>query len=343
MSNDNRPVRIGIIGLGGIAQITHLPNLKNMPKVEIRAVCDLDMQKAGWVADRFQVPLFFRDPARIIDRDDIDTVLVLTPTHAHMALTTAALKSGKHVLVEQPMARNLKESQRMVATAKEANRYLMVAMNHRFRPDTIILKRLIANGELGQIYKVRAGWLRKTGKWSRPNWMTNPAISGGGVLMDLGLQMLDVCLWLLSNYSVHRITGTAHRLMIEAPVEDTFSAFLTLDGNVALSLEVSWAIPALQTEAFTTFYGTEGTATLNPLTVTKMTGAEPVEVDTGQHYTPSQLYKLSFQKELEHFIHSVCNGSPPQSSGEEALKMMEIIDTFYRSIDEHREIIAGSF
>jgi predicted dehydrogenase len=341
-TEDNHPARLGIIGLGGIAQVVHLPILKQMPDVEIRAVCDLDTKKAGAIAERFQVPRFHRDVANLLERDDLDAVLVLTPTHAHMALAVAALKAGKHVLVEKPIARNAKEARRMVSAAKTANRYLMVAMNHRFRPDALALKKLIESGELGEIYKVRAGWLKKRGKWARPQWLKNPENSGGGVLMDLGIQMLDLCLWLLSNYEVQRISSMAHRLMISSKVEDTITGYLTLKDNVALSLDVSWAIPSIHTEAFTHFYGTEGMASLNPLRVMRITSNDAYEVATRQSLTPSQLYQMSFENELEHFIHCIRNNTPPQSSGEDALKIMEIIETFYRSVDEGREIIAAS-
>jgi predicted dehydrogenase len=337
-----RPIKLGIIGLGGIAQVVHLPILKQMSNVDVRVVCDLDKQKAGWVADRFGVPMFYRDPANVIEREDLDAIMVLTPTHAHMALAIAALKAGKHVLVEKPIARNLREAKRMVSTARDANRILMIAMNHRFRPDATKLKKVIDAGDLGDVFKVRSGWLKKKSKWTRSEWLTNPQISGGGVLMDLGIQMVDLCLWLLSKYQVKRISATKHQLMIHAPVEDTISIYMTLEGNVLFSLEVSWAVPTKQTVAFTYFYGTEGTATLNPLTLTKITNAGPVEVKTRQNYTPSELYQKSFELELEHFFKSIGNDTPVLSSGEEALKVMEIIETIYRSADEGREVIVGS-
>ena len=160
--------------------------------------------------------------------------------------------------------------------------------------------------------------------------------------MDLGVQMLDLCLWLLSNYEVQRVSGLAHRQMISSKVEDTITAYLTLKNNIAFSLDVSWAIPSTRTEAFTHFYGTEGMATLNPLRLTKITSNEAYEVATRQSFSPGQLYQMSFEKELGHFIQCVRNNTPPQSSGEEALRIMEIIETFYRSVDEGREIIAAS-
>jgi len=342
MAKSNHHTKVGVIGLGSIAQVVHLPNLKQLSDVEISAVCDIDLKKAGAIADRFDVPRFYRDPANLLEREDLDAVLVLTPTHAHMALAIAALRSGKHVMVEKPIARNVKEARKMVSAANAADRLLMVAMNHRFRPDAVSLKKMIDAGELGDIYKVRAGWLKKRGKWTRPQWLRNQEISGGGVLMDLGIQMLDLCLWLLSNYKVQRVSGTAHRLMYHAKVEDTATAILLLEKNVTFSLDVSWAIPSTHTQAFTHFYGTSGTATLNPLTLTRVTSHEAVDVATHQSHTPSKLYQMSFEREVGHFIDAVRNGSSLQSTGEEALKIMEIIETFYRSVDEGREIIAGA-
>ena len=160
--------------------------------------------------------------------------------------------------------------------------------------------------------------------------------------MDLGIQMLDLCLWLLSNYEVHRISCMAHRLMVNTKVEDTITAYLALENKVAFSLDASWAIPSMHTEAFTHFYGTDGMATLNPLRISKITSNDAYEIAAHQSYTPSQLYQMSFEGELEHFIHSIRTNVPPQSSGEEALKIIEIIETFYRSVDEGREIIAAS-
>lgn len=335
-------IKVGIIGVGGIAQVVHLPILKQMDGVEVRIVCDYDRQKAGWVADRFGIPEFHRDPAVVMGHDDLDAVIVLTPTHAHMALATAALRSGKHVLVEKPIARNTKESKRMVAAAQQSNRYLMVAMNHRFRPDSVRLKQMIDAGVLGEIYKIRAGWLKKKGKWARPTWVTNPEIAGGGVLMDLGIQMVDLILWMLPDARVRRISATSHNLMLNKKVEDTLSAYFTLENNIAFSLEVSWATPTENTNAFTYFYGTEGTATLNPLTLTKVTGNEAVRVETNYSLTPSQLYQKSFETELEHFIHCIRSDTLPHSTGEEAHKIMEIVEAIYRSADEGREITLES-
>ena len=161
--------------------------------------------------------------------------------------------------------------------------------------------------------------------------------------MDLGIQMVDLILWMLPEAPVRRITATAHNLMLQKKVEDTLSAYLTLENNIAFSLEVSWATPTENTNAFTYLYGTEGTATLNPLTLTKITGNEAVRVDTNQSLSPSQLYQKSFETELAHFVQCIRSDTPPHSTGEEAHKIMEIVEAIYRSADEGREIILESY
>jgi predicted dehydrogenase len=104
-------------------------------------------------------------------------VVVSTSTDAHREVTLAALKAGKDVLVEKPIARTYQEATEMAAAAREFRRKLMVGMNHRFRPDTMILKSFIEGKELGKIYYTRVGWLRKY-NLDRA-WITQKEKSGG--------------------------------------------------------------------------------------------------------------------------------------------------------------------
>ncbi|MDD5088157.1 MAG: Gfo/Idh/MocA family oxidoreductase, partial [bacterium] len=183
-------LRIGIIGAGGISQLIHVPILKKHPDAEIVAIADLEMAKAAAIADKFKIPHFYRDPERLLARDDVDAVHVNTPTNSHLAVTLAALSAGKHVLVEKPIARKAAEAWRMVEAARDAGRTLMAAMNLRFRPDCVTLKKLIEAEELGRIITVRTRWLKKNDRWSRSPWLSNTRISGGGVMLDLGVQIL---------------------------------------------------------------------------------------------------------------------------------------------------------
>lgn len=331
---NEKTVNIGVIGAGGIAQAVHLPNLKRCDDVNLVAVCDLDSTKAGLVAEKFHAPVFMRDPQRLLTRDDIDAVLILTPTNAHLALALTALEGGKHVLIERPLARTVQEAEKIVTAARKADRIVMVAMNHRFRPDAMILKNFIEGGELGDIFMVRSGWLKKKGRWSGAEWHFRKSLSGGGVLMDLGLQMLDLSLWLMDNYDVESINAVAFNQMLGLEVEDTIACQLRLKGNKILTLHASWALLAPGTQAYSHFWGTTGAAVLNPLRIDKEMHGNLVNVTPDKPISQKQLYQASFEYELRHFIECVRNQRQPISSAQDALKVLRIVEAIYQAAYE---------
>jgi predicted dehydrogenase len=335
-------LRIGVIGAGGISQLVHVPIIKKHPDAELVAIADLDFAKAASVADKYKIPNFYRDPEKLLARDDIDAVHINTPTNSHLAVTLAALSAGKHVLVEKPMARKAAEAIRMVQAAKAAKRTLMAAMNLRFRPDSMTLHNFVEGGELGHISTVRARWLKKKDRWSRSPWLSNSRISGGGVFMDLGIQMLDMCLWVMGNPSVQRISAHATRDRLGFRVEDTLIAFYMLKGDASLYLNVTWAFMADESDAQTIFSGTKGTAILNPLKITKEVQGSLVNVTpAGKPMRTQDLYRKSFELEIDHFYQSLREGVEPISSGAEAAALLEIVEATYRATNENREVIVG--
>ncbi len=321
-----------------MAQVVHIPLLRRHPEVNLVAICDLDSKKAALVAQKNKVTHFFSDVELFLKLDELDAVFVCTPTNSHMAFSLAALSAGKHVLVEQPVARTHAEAMRMVKAATDAKRTLMVAMNHRFRPDSMILRNFLEANELGKIVRVRAGWLKKQHIWTRPPWVMNPKISGGGVLMDIGLQMLDISLWILGNPKVEKVSATSSKILAGRKVEDTVFAFYRLRGGTSLTVDVSWSMMAEESVAYTLFYGKQGSAELNPLKITKEMHGNLVNVTPGKSHTSLDLYKKSFEFEVDHFVQSVLHKRKTMSSIEDAASVMAIIEATYKSITDGQEI-----
>ncbi|MBU0517458.1 Gfo/Idh/MocA family oxidoreductase [bacterium] len=324
-------VKLGVIGTGAIAQMMHFPNLRKFENVQIEAVCDLELAKAGSIAKKYHIPRFFQDPQRLLAIEEIDGVLILTPTNSHLALTLSAFDHGKHVFVERPIARNVAEAEKMVEASKRANRLLMVAMNHRFRPDSMILKNFIEGGELGNIFMVRTGWLKKKGRWSGAEWHFDKKLSGGGVMMDLGLQMLDLSLWLIDQYDVKRISAQLFNDMLGLEVEDTVSCQLLMRDGKTVTLHASWALLAPETQAYAHFWGTQGAAVLNPLRIDKEMHGNLVNVTPEKSITQKALYLTSFEYELRHFVECIRNGNQPISCGDDALKILRIVEAIYKA------------
>jgi predicted dehydrogenase len=334
----NEKLKIAIIGTGAIAQIAHIPIWKKISEVELVAVCDSNKNKAQWIAEKFNIRQVYDDVDELLKIDDIEAVDICTPTQSHMSIALAALDSGKHVLVEKPMARNYEEAKRIVDSAKKCKKKLMVAMNVRFRQDAMILNTFTQNGELGEIFYTKTGWLRQKESMINRPWIAEKEISGGGVFMDLGIQMLDVGLWLMGNQKAESVKATTYNKITRLKVEDSAAAFIRLKNGATLTVEVSWTLLSEKDFFYTNLFGTKGGALLNPLRVHKELHGNLVNVTPSKEESSINLYKKSYENELRHFVNCLRNGSELSSSGEENLERMRIVDAVYESAKTGREV-----
>ena len=135
-------VKIGIIGCGGIAKQKHLPSLKADPRAELVAFCDLIEERAQWAAKEYGAPdaKVYTDYRELLRDPEIEVVHVLTPNRSHCELTCDALRAGKHVMCEKPMAKTYADAKKMLETAKETGKKLTIGYQNRFRPDSQYLK-----------------------------------------------------------------------------------------------------------------------------------------------------------------------------------------------------------
>jgi len=166
--SERRP-RFAVVGTGAISQVVHVPILSERPDVDLVVLADVDAHKANDVAGRFGVHQT-ADPEEILERDDLDAVVVCTPPAHHEGFAEAALRSGKHVLVERPLAMTAAGSQRVLAAAREASKRLMVGMPHRFRPEVAALSSFVAGGELGRPLAVSGSWMLRPVPPKRWTW-----------------------------------------------------------------------------------------------------------------------------------------------------------------------------
>lgn len=326
-----KTVKIGIIGASGICQVSHIPNLKLDPTVEVAAICDSDPGRASVVANRYNIPVWYEQSERMFRKEKLDGVIISTPTIAHLPLCQIAFENGVDVMIEKPFARNAVEAQKIVETAQKNKQMLMVAMNHRFRDDTLMLKEILEQSDLGELSSIRSGWLKRLGIWSRPNWFTDQKLSGGGVLMDLGIQMIDLIMFLLNFPQVIEAhCGTSNKVLGQE-VEDNASCFIRFDNDSTFLLEVGWANCDVKDVAFTFISCSQGGAFLNPLRITRRQKDKIISLRDQVAYDEVQLYKQSFKRELDHFIECVKERKQPLSTGEEAVAVISVIDRLYKS------------
>jgi len=328
---DEKSVRIGIIGAGGIAQVSHIPNLSAVTSAELASICDANIGRAVSVADRFDVSEYYDDPEIMLKRAQLDCVVIATPTISHLPLCQTAFENGVDVMVEKPFARNYKEALRIVELAEDNGKLIMVGMNHRFREDTTLLKEILEKNDLGELFMVRSGWLKRLGVWGRPYWFTDPKLAGGGVLIDLGLQMIDVVMYILGSPTVVDVSCGLSNKLLGLEVEDTASVFLRFDNDVTFLLEVSWANCDAQDIAYTWFSGSQGSASINPMRMNRRQGDRIIAESVPVMADEVVLYRRSFQTEIAHFVDCVHDRNEPLSSGRSVLAAIEVVDKLYET------------
>lgn len=332
-----KSVRIAVVGAGHVAQVAHLPAYKSHPDVELVALVDENTAKRRALKQQYGFATDYDDLTYMLDNEEIDGVDICTPNFLHAPMAIAALRAGCDVLVEKPLARNVKEARRMVETARKAKRKLMVAMNNRFRPDVEILQRFIKRGELGDVQLVKAGWRQTPSEWRERGWVTEKKKSGGGALLDLGTPIMDLAIWIAGLRKPTRVSCSLFGKKGRGGVENSACAIVNFTGGSCLILEVTWNLLEPKEQSHFQILGSKGGAVLNPLRVHKSLHGHLVNV-TPQMEGQRSFYKMSYKREIYHFIECIQKKKTPLTTGEEALKVIEILDAMYESASSGREV-----
>lgn len=324
------------MGTGAIAQVAHLPILSRMPGVTLAGMFDADPAKARTLADRLGVERVYRTADEVWEDDSIDAVVIATPSHLHEAQVRAGLESGKYVFCEKPLAVSASEARRVLETPGADGR-LMVGMNQRFRPDAAALRAFVAGGELGAVRYLRAGWLNRRIGPRRRTWRHRRAGAGGGALMDLGIQLLDLCLWILDYPEPRRIVAHVHRPP-HSEVEDSAVVLLELADDRIVNLEVTWDLVSDRDRQYLHVQGSGGSGFLPPLRVLKELESGVVDVSPAAPTSRENLFTASYRDELSHFAQAV-RGNARLSAPLEHVTLLRLVEAAYASADEGREVL----
>ncbi len=335
MNADVRPLRVAVLGTGAIAQVVHLPILSQMAGVEVVSVHDADGAKARTIAGRFGVRAVASTPEEVWGNEEVDAVVIATPSHLHEEHVIAGLAAGKYVLCEKPLALSAEGARRVLA-ADGAEGRLLVAMNQRFRPDAAALKQVVSSGTIGEVFSVSAGWLNRSVSRDLRSWRQRKESAGGGAFMDLGLQMLDLALWLLAAPEPLRVSAHMHQDR-DAEVEDSAVLMVRFAGGQLVSLEVTWSFRPEQDRQFLHLLGSSGSGSLAPLSVFRDTPEGPTEVTPAVPQSRENPFTASYRMELQHFVDAARSGRSVPAPREQEL-LMRLVEGAYRSTAEGREV-----
>jgi predicted dehydrogenase len=199
MSDKTVRVRCAVIGAGGFAEICHVPGLQTHPQAEVVALCGRNRERCEAMAARLGVPEAITDYREVVARPDIDAVTITTPNVAHHPIALAAFAAGKHVFCEKPLAMNRDEALAMRRAAEASGRIHQVAFTFRHTHCLQRLREELAKGTIGRPFYVRVhgegfGDLRPEGQGG---WRHVQALSGGGMLADMGSHYFDLVSWIV--------------------------------------------------------------------------------------------------------------------------------------------------
>jgi predicted dehydrogenase len=327
--------KIGVIGLGGVAQLVHLPNLITLPNVEVSAVAEINRNRLQAISDKFSIKQKFSNYKDLLEKSDVDAVIIATPTSTHKDIAIDCLQAGKDVLVEKPLARTYLEAKQIAEAAKKFKRKLMVGMNLRYRPDTMLLRSFINSNEIGDPFYIKCGWIRKQS--SSEKWFTKKEESGGGVIIDLGIHLLDMALWLLGYPEISSVSSNNYHHYTKN-VEDTSISCIKCKNSAVINLEVSWSLPVEKDHFYFDVYGTRGSFSSNPFRLYKKVENDYINLTPTLTESPSKLFKKSYLNELKSFIGAIKGLNPIFSPGEEAVHRMKVIEAMYESAKKNHEI-----
>lgn len=326
--------KIGIIGLGGIAQLVHLPILSKLNSVELAAVSEIDKNRLKMISSKFGIKNSFTDYKEMLEKVDLDAVIISTPTSTHTQIALDCIEANKDLLIEKPIAPSLTEAIQIDQLAAKKKRKVMVGLNARFRPDAMLLKSLINSGELGDLFYIRCGWTRKQS--SSEKWFLKKSISGGGVILDLGIVLLDLSMWMFDYSSPSSVFVQTFKHHTKN-VEDSAIGLIRLKNSGVINFEVSWSLHSDVDSLALTAFGSKGTAHLNPFKAYRRMDYGNIDL-TPVHSTNSrENYKKSYENELKHFIGAIMGIHPLLSTSKDAIQRMQLIDGIYNSAENNQE------
>jgi predicted dehydrogenase len=338
-------IRVGIAGAGWPGT-RHAEGYIAAGGFTVAAAADLIPSRRKTLLQQFPGATELADAQALVDDKSIDVISVCLPNHLHAPIVNAALKAGKHVVCETPPALSAGEARKMSASAAKAGKVLLYAAQRRFGGAEQAASQALDKGYAGNVYHARASWMRTRGIPTGTGWFTDRAKSGGGAMVDLGVQMLDLAWSLLgqprplSTFAVlHSHFKNAAPSAGKYDVEDAGFALIRFEGGKSLELSASWAInqPPRQQGTACRVHGDAGAGEVytpqGPLLFRNFSPKGEAKE------TPLKLPKVvHYAAMMRHLKRCIQAGEKPLVGPAEGTALMNMIDAIYKSAESGRSV-----
>jgi predicted dehydrogenase len=321
-------IGVGVVGCGFVGRGAHVPALKTIECAHLAAIADPDEKRRTKAATKYDVPGAYEDYQQLIDDPDVQAVIVSVPTHLHAEVSLAAIKAGKHVLCEMPLAANLEEADEVIAAANEAGVYLMPSLTFRFTPNYVKAKQMIQDGVLGaptaMLYRelIPAKDLAK--QWPPGCWVWDVEETGGP-LFTLSVWSLDLMRWLndAEIVEVHPVTKYTPLEQFGGTLGYDSFCNLRLSNGVVACIEYSGSVASSVSSSLLEVIGDSTSvlrATDNDRVI--LVGEDPEKTEWNVKEPGPRMW--GHEQQDEHFVRSILDGTAPCIAPEDGRKAMEV-------------------
>lgn len=355
--------RLGIIGSGAIGGM-HADAAAKVGTT-VAGFCDLDLSRAQHLASMYDGSIACDSIEAFVARDDIDAVVIAVPNFLHRDLAVTALEAGKDVLLEKPMAMSVAECDEIIAAKDRSGRIVQLGFVCRYAPAAQAAREFVESGDLGTIYHAKAQLYRRRGIPGLGRWFTTRAQSGGGVLIDLGVHLVDLALHLLGGPAVERVSGHCTSIfgspigdyvfneMWAGPpnpdgvfdVDDGAVGLVRLAGGATLEINTTWAanLPDGSLPNGVVLLGDRGGCIVDiwENTLKVATVQHGRITDWQPQLPPGDAWDLGWRAEHEAFAHAVTTREDPIASVHDGRRVQSVLDAMYRSSETGREVEVG--
>ena len=346
---------VAIVGCGRIANNAHLPALTKLENVRIKYACDLIIEKAQALKEKFpKIEQIITDYNVALADPEVEAVFVLTPNFAHYTITMDALRAGKHVMCEKPVTVSYELSCEMAAEADKQGKILNIGVCNRYHKSVELLEELNRQGEFGNIYHIYCSFRSFRSIPGLGGAFTDKAQSGGGALIDWGVHFLDLILYILGDAKLKNVTCDAYSEMAKDmksykyksmwaedtkdiengvnDVDDFITGYIRTD-KASISFNGAWAQNLDKPEMFIDFLGDKKGARLTYGGQFEVTDGQTLETTKTEHEIPNMYYL-----EDKAFLESIDTGVKTKAHIDNILESAKLLDYLYQSAEKREEI-----
>jgi predicted dehydrogenase len=347
-------LRAGFVGCGSIARIKHFPAAIETGQIDCVAFYDILEENAMNLLKMSQNPnaRVCASPDEIFKDSSIDMVYICVPNKFHSTLAINALENKKHVICEKPMACTYNEALQMHETAIRNKRVLYIAYQNRFSDEALYAKRIIDDGDLGEVYHANAYAVRSMGI---PTWgvFTNQDLQGGGSLIDIGTHSIDLILHLVGNYEPLYVCGMTYDKITKQGsnanrwgkwnnskinTEDSAFAMIVMKNKMTIHVSAAWAMYTSdeRMSSFSLYGDKAGFEMSGGICIIKEFGGALCKINPQLNHplssmAPDRKVESSSFREAKAYLNAILNNEYACVNGKEALIVSKIIDGIYKS------------